>query len=186
LDDFYFRKKSGYGTGDLYVSYRKDVSNPLGWEKVENAGSVINSAGYDACALFHAENNIKKVYFVSNRSGGTGKMDLYVSSYNDGKFATPVLLKGINSSAEDMHFAPADGFIWTDRKGGYGKHDIWITTKRKGEYEWETPINLGGNINTSSDEGMPSITSDKSLFVFHSDRPGGNGKYDVYFAKPVK
>ncbi|MEJ7683204.1 MAG: hypothetical protein WKG06_36175 [Segetibacter sp.] len=73
-----------------------------------------------------------------------------------------------------------------DRKGGLGGDDIWITTKRKSEYEWEAPVNLGANINTPANEGMPSITSDKSLFVFHSDRPGGTGKYDIYFAKPAK
>jgi hypothetical protein len=48
------------------------------------------------------------------------------------------------------------------------------------------PVNLGANINTSSNEGMQSLTSDKSLFVFHSDRRGGKGKYDIYFAKPAR
>ena len=85
---------------------------------------------------------------------------------------------------KNSDFVPDEGFIWTNRKGGYGKHDIWITTKRESEYEWKAPTNIGENINTSSNEGLPSITTDKSLLVFHSDRPGGNGKYDIYFAKP--
>jgi TolB protein len=85
-----------------------------------------------------------------------------------------------------MHFVSDEGFIWTSRKGGIGGDDIWITTKRISGYEWQTRVNLGTNISTSSNEGMPSITSDRSLFVFHSDRPGGAGKYDIYFAKPTK
>ncbi|MGI8636582.1 MAG: hypothetical protein ACR2KZ_14390, partial [Segetibacter sp.] len=77
-----------------------------------------------------------------------------------------------------------EGFVWTNRKGGYGKEDLWISTKRLSVYQWGKSINLGPNINTPANEGMPTITSDKSLFAFHSDRPEGNGKYDIYFARP--
>lgn len=184
---FTSEKEGGYGTGDLYVSYRNDVSDPLGWEKAKNAGSDINSSEYDACALFHPEGKSQKVYFISGRQGGVGKGDLYVSSYNAGKFATPVLLKGVNSPGEDMHFVPDEGFIWANREGGLGGDDIWITPGRKSTYEWESPVPLGSNINTVANEGMPSMTQDRSLFVFHSDKPGsGMGKYDIYLAKPAK
>jgi len=185
---FTSEKKGGYGIADLYVSYRDDIHNPLGWGEPKNAGGVINkSSAWTACPLFHRENNVEKVYFTSNRKGGVGgDGDSYVSSYNNKKFTIPVLVKGINTAEGEMHFVPDEGFIWTNRKGGLGGDDIWITTKRKSEYEWETPVNLGANINTSANEGMPSITSDKSLFAFHSDRPNGAGKYDIYFAKPAK
>ncbi len=61
-----------------------------------------------------------------------------------------------------------------------------MTLKRKGEKEWQAPIPLGNNINTTYNEGMPSMTNDKSLFVFHSDRPSGKGKSDVYLANSAK
>lgn len=184
---FTSEKKGGYGKADLYVSYRKDPSNPFGWEPTKNAGPVINKKGaWTACALFHQEKNGEKLYFTSNREGGLGEGDSYVTSFKDGNFTNAVSVKGINTTEGEMHFVPDEGFIWTNRKGGIGGDDIWITTKRISEYEWQTPVDLGTNINTSSNEGMPSITNDKSLFVFHSDRPGGAGKYDIYFAKPAK
>lgn len=185
---FTSEKEGGYGKADLYLSYRQDVSNPLGWSEAKNAGSAINkvvnkSSIWTACPLFHEENGHVKVYFTSNR---TGEGDAYVSTYANGKFTTPVLIEGINTQKGEYHFAADEGFIWTDRNGGPGGHDIWITTKRKGTNQWSMPIPLGSNINTSSNEGMPSITNDKSLFVFHSDKPGGVGKEDIYFAHPSK
>lgn len=183
---FTSEKQGGFGTGDLYVSYRKDVSDPLGWGKAKNAGAAINSSDYDACALFHQEGKTQKVYFTSNRKGGVGKGDAYVSSYQSGKFTAPVLLKGLNSLGEEMHFVPDEGLIWANREGGCGGDDIWITLGRKSTYEWQTPTPLSNNINTTANEGMPSMTKDKSLFVFHSDRPGGKGKYDIYFATPTQ
>ena len=185
---FTSEKEGGYGKADLYLSYRQDVSNPLGWGEAKNAGSVINKVAnnrsiWTACPLFHEENGQAKVYFTSNR---TGSGDAYVSSYTNRKFTTPVKIKGINTEKGEYHFAPQEGLIWTDRNGGFGGSDIWITTKRKGTEEWETPIPLGSNINTPSNEEMPSITKDKSLFVFCSDKPGGAGKQDIYFAQPSK
>ncbi len=183
---FTSEKEGGYGTGDLYVSYRKDVLDPLGWGKAKNAGSVINSSEYDACAFFRREGTTQKVYFISDRKGGVGKGDLYSSSYQSGQFTAPVLLKGVNSSGSEMHFDPDEGYIWANREGGLGGDDIWITPGRKSTYEWESPIPLGNNINTAANEGMPSMTKDKSLFVFHSNKLGGEGKYDIYFAKTTK
>jgi Tol biopolymer transport system component len=185
---FTSEKEGSYGTADLYLSYREDISKPLGWGEAKNAGSAINKVEnkdsiWTACPLFHEENGHVNVYFTSNRSGAG---DVYVSSYANGKFTTPVLIQGINTEEGEYHFAPDEGFIWTNRNGGFGGSDIWITTKRKGSNEWSTPIPLGSNINTSSNEGMPSITKDKSLFVFDSDKPGGEGKEDIYFAQPSK
>lgn len=182
---FTSEKEGGFGKADLYLSYREDISNPLGWEEAKNAGSTINKVAnknsiWTACPLFLKENGLEKVYFTSNRTGGG---DAFVSSYNKGEFTAPIAIKEINTEKGEYHFVPDEGFIWTDRKGGPGGEDIWIT-KRKGNNEWSTPMPLGDNINTPSNEGMPSLTKDKSLFVFHSDRPGGEGKEDIYFARP--
>jgi hypothetical protein len=186
---FTSEKKGGYGgSADLYLSYRQDVSNTLGWGEAKNAGSEINKVAnkdsvWTACPLFHQENGHTKLYFTSGR---TGAGDAYVSSFENGKFTTPVPIKSINTEEGEYHFAPDEGFIWTNRKGGFGGSDIWITTKVKGTNEWSAPIPLGSNINTASNECMPSMTKDKFLFIFDSDKPGGKGKEDIYFAQPTK
>ena len=46
--------------------------------------------------------------------------------------------------------------------------------------QWETPENLGADINSSSDEFGPTISSDGNTLYFSSDRPGGLGDYDIW------
>lgn len=183
---FTSEKEGGVGTGDFYISYREDTSDPLAWEKAKNAGKNVNSIAYEGCAFYHKIEDGSNVYFSSNRTGGIGQGDIYVSTMKNGDFTIPIPVQAINSPEEDMHFEPIDGLIWTNRKGGLGGHDIWITTKRNDKSGWQTPVALGSNINSPYNEGLPSMIHDKSLFVFHSDRLGGKGKYDIYFGKPTK
>ncbi|MDX1586723.1 MAG: hypothetical protein R3222_08260 [Balneolaceae bacterium] len=175
-----------FSSGDLYISYRNDTSNPTGWEEAQPLNEQINSSNTEACPLLHIEGDKQKLYFVSNRPNGIGKLDIYVSTMTDrNTFSKPVLLKEVSSPSGDYHFEPSSGLIWSDREGGKGKTDLWIATKRTGEFTWTKPINLGKNINTSYPEGMPSITHDQSLLIFHSNRPGGYGRSDIYYAKDV-
>ncbi|WP_316783853.1 OmpA family protein [Pedobacter frigiditerrae] len=49
--------------------------------------------------------------------------------------------------------------------------------------EWSDPISLGGEINVNGYNSMqPYVTKDGKYFVFSSDRPGGSGKYDLWYA----
>lgn len=45
---------------------------------------------------------------------------------------------------------------------------------------WQTPVNLGSRINTTYDDGNPTLTTDNKLMVFHSQRSGGYGNDDLW------
>lgn len=48
--------------------------------------------------------------------------------------------------------------------------------------EWSEPIELGGNINVKGFNAMqPSVSKNGKYLIFSSDRPGGNGKYDLWY-----
>lgn len=183
---FASERKGGLGSLDLYMTYREDTSDPSGWEEVKHAGDMINSSLWDSCPFFYTEESLLKVYFTSGRGDEQAIGAAYVSTFNDGHFSVPMGLAGMNNTGNVMHFEPSNGLIWANRDGGFadGGDDLWTAPERTGMNKWEKPIPLGENINSSSNEGMPSITSDESLLIFHSDRPGGEGKYDIYFAKP--
>ena len=66
-------------------------------------------------------------------------------------------------------------------KGGFGGKDIWMVKKMKRD-EWSEPINLGDQINTSSDELFPFIHADGSLY-FASNGHVGMGGMDIYKAE---
>jgi Tol biopolymer transport system component len=63
----------------------------------------------------------------------------------------------------------ADGlvlFFISDRPGGYGLHDIWVTWRTTTHDPWSVPVNLGPTVNTSSREGSPEISADGRELYF--------------------
>ena len=88
---------------------------------------------------------------------------------------------------DDSHCHPtlsADGrymYLSSDRAGGYGGHDLYVSTFQNGE--WTTPMNLGARINTAGNELFPFMHEDGTLF-FASNGHAGLGGLDVFMAKP--
>lgn len=76
----------------------------------------------------------------------------------------------------------ADGqtFVFTacNRKGGYGKCDIYISKRTK--RGWSKPLNIGKPINTPDLERQPSLSPDGRTLYFTSDRPGTDGLEDIW------
>lgn len=66
----------------------------------------------------------------------------------------------------------------SDRKGGYGKSDLYMSVRSEGE--WSEPQNLGQRVNTSGNEYFPGFGPD-GLLVFSSDGHTKNlGQLDLY------
>ena len=97
----------------------------------------------------------------------------------------------INSPKDD--FGPeisADGlllYMATDRPGGKGDTDVWVSTRPTKNDEWDSPIHLEGPLNTSYSIWEVSLTTD-GLQLYFSDGPfsaflpGGHGNGDVWVA----
>jgi Tol biopolymer transport system component/phosphohistidine phosphatase SixA len=90
----------------------------------------------------------------------------------------------VNSSARD--FGPtcsADGlslYFDSNRPGGSGDQDIWVTTQPTAENPWGEPVNLGSIVNSSYSDSSPGITADGLSLFFNSDRPDGFGERDIW------
>jgi outer membrane protein OmpA-like peptidoglycan-associated protein len=79
----------------------------------------------------------------------------------------------------------ADGktlYFSSDRPGGYGGADIWVTTKQK-DGSWGVPANLGPKINTKGEEKTPFIHSDSETLYFSSDGLPGVGGQDIFYVR---
>jgi hypothetical protein len=177
-------KAGGFGEADLYFSYRENVDDDFGWNQARNLGELLNTDALEACPLLHQTPEHTELYYVSTRANGVGGADIYRSVLDQDKnqFQEPILFKEVSTKYHDKHFEPTNGFIWTDRKGGVGQDDIWIASYDEVEKKWRDPTCLDFPINTEHNEGMPSVTHDMSELFFHSDRPTGNGSYDIYVA----
>jgi hypothetical protein len=102
----YFRSNrtdlGGYGGFDIYVSQRDSLEDP--WEAPVNLGPTINGLSDEFCSAFSVDGHW--MIFVSNRSGGVGNQDLWISHRKDKRddfgWETPINLGApINSTAAE-------------------------------------------------------------------------------------
>jgi len=71
-------------------------------------------------------------------------------------------------------------YFGSNRSGGYGDDDIWVTTRPTVEDEWAVPTNLGSRVNSSSWDGGASLSADGLSLYFSSTRAGGYGNSDIW------
>ena len=103
-------------------------------------------------------------------------------------WTTPVNLGPVvNSTANDQHPSISkDGlslYFISNRAGGYGGNDIWVTQRADADAPWGPPQNLGPAINTEFSEFAPNLTIDGHRLYMNSDRPGLCGGSDLYVAR---
>ena len=161
------------------------------WETPVNLGTV-NSPGVDQHPAI--SKNGLSLYFVSDRPGGIGGWDIYVSQRPslDAPWGPATNLGStFNSPAtENAPDLSRDGhllFFGSNRPGGCGGSDIWVSYRRDthDDFAWETPINLGCSINTQFDEDGPTYFVDDdtgltSLYFTSLNRPNNIGDWDIY------
>jgi len=93
----------------------------------------------------------------------------------------------VNTAANEAgSFISRDGlslYIGSDRPGGCGGFDIWVSLRAGVDEAWGEPENLGCDINSSGLDAAPVLTIDGHRLYFHSDRPGGAGASDLYVSR---
>jgi len=105
----------------------------------------------------------------------------------DFTFGEPVNMGPLINS-EKQEWGPcisADGlefYISSNRDGGVGGYDLWVSTRQTTDDPWGQAMNLGELINSAEEDGNPTISSDGLELYFNSPRPGGLGGQDVYVA----
>ena len=80
-------------------------------------------------------------------------------------------------------FVSRDGktfYMASDRPGGLGGIDIWVSTRPGRDDPWGSPVNVGAPVNSTVNDFCPTSSRDGHLFYFVSNRPGGCGGDDVY------
>ena len=169
----------GYGDFDLYISY----NTPTGWSEPENMGPSINTEFWESSPSLSPDKNA--LYFSSNRPGGYGGRDLYVSyRMPNGKWS-PAENMGpdINTAGDELApFIHADNqtlYFTSNGLPGYGGTDIYLTRKIA-DRKWGKPENLGYPINTIENEGSLFVASNGSTAYYASDRADTRGGLDLY------
>ena len=102
-------------------------------------------------------------------------------------WTTPVNLGPVNSTSNDQHPSLSkDGlglYFISNRPGGYGMNDIWVTQRATVDAPWGPPQNLGPAVNTAYNDFAPDLTIDGHRLYINSDRPGECGGSDLYVVR---
>ena len=100
-------------------------------------------------------------------------------------WSTPVNLgPTVNSASGEAGPALSpDGlslYFYSDRAGGLGNNDIWVSHRATTSDPWGAPVNVGAPINSTATDFVPSFSSDGHWMFFASARAGGFGGADLY------
>jgi len=170
---------SGLGNFDLYISYQ----TPQGWSEPINLGSQINTEFWESSPSLSSDKST--LYFSSDRPGGYGGKDLYVSHrMPNGKWSEALNMgSSVNTAGDELApFIHADNntlYFTSDGLPGYGGSDLFVI-RRKSVNEWNEPENLGYPINTIENDGSLFIASNGVDAFYSSDRADSRGGLDLY------
>ena len=162
VNDGFTQLMTGSWDGDHIVSaYVMDIVNDEGTINTMPHYALINGKDY--------------LFFVSNRSGGEGGLDIWYSVDENGWKKPKNAGKKINSEGDEVTPFYHNGklFFSSDWHNGFGGLDLFYAN-RKGE-SFDKPINLGTTINSSYNDLSPSISVSQAMgrcdFYFASNKP---------------
>ncbi|MEM9326268.1 MAG: OmpA family protein [Bacteroidota bacterium] len=166
--------RKSYGNCDLYISTRINGQ----WTKPQNLGANVNSSYWDSQPALSAD--AKTLFFASNRPGGRGKRDIWMSRYEHDKWAKPENLGGaVNTPFDEttpfIHVNGESLFFASEGHPGLGGFDIYIS-EREGD-GWTDAENVGYPINDHRDQSALFITFDGSEAYFTGDYQEGSYIY---------
>jgi Tol biopolymer transport system component len=185
-------RPGGFGSSDIWVSARTHTHDDFSWQTPVNLGEGVNSAAFDAGSTFFEDDDtrIPKLFFVNNRPGGVGDFDIYVSALSAGSFGPAALVPELSSPQRDavpsIRFDGLEIFLQSNRPGGFGLLDLWVSTRETTLDAWSNPANLGATVNTAFAEVQAAVSSDRETLFFASNRPGGFGEFDLYMTQRTK
>lgn len=127
-----------------------------------------------------------QLYFHSNREGGFGKEDIYISKKDGNTWSEPKNMGGVINSyyIDATPFITEDGnmlIFSSDRPGGEGGLDIWVSIKTNGE--WTKPFNLGERVNTRYNEKYPIFV--EGILFWASDYKDLFGYSDIFISQNI-
>jgi len=137
------------------------------------------------------------LYFNTERKrpDGSWYYDVWVTTRNkkEDVWGQPVELEINTDAFEGAPSLSADGlemYFVSDRPGGSGSVDIWVTERKTKDSQWGAAVNLGPTVNCAAAENGPSISADglelyfsEAIWSSPSPRTGGMGSSDIWVIK---
>jgi len=172
--------KDTKGDGNLYeCKLEGDV-----WSKPKKLNKYINTKHHESSASY--SNDGKTLYFVSNKPGGFGNHDMYVTKWDETKqdWAEAKNLGSVLNTKHDEEAVlihPDGKTLYFSSRGHktMGNYDIFKSTLKE-DGSWSTPENIGYPINTVDDDVFFVINASGRRGYYSSFKDDGHGEKDIY------
>jgi outer membrane protein OmpA-like peptidoglycan-associated protein len=172
--------KDDAGDGNIY-STTLDGDK---WSTPVKLSKNINSKYWEPSAFISADGHT--IYFSSNRPGGYGGRDIYVSQKTSngdwGKASNmgPVINTEFDEDAPFIHPDGVTLFFGSNGHKTMGGFDIFYSTLSEDGRTWQPPINVGYPINSPDDDVFYVVSPDKTKAYYTSFKENGYGEKDNY------
>lgn len=167
---------------DIYTSDFADDK----WSEVRPISDRVNDpVWWDSQPSISADG--MTLYFASNRPGGKGGIDIYMTKKMiNGEWGAPVNLGDsintpYNEKSPFIHSDSQTLYFSSDGHPGMGKYDIFYS-RGDAKGGWKNPVNIGKPINTEGDDVGFFVSTDgeTGYFCSNTQLSGHVGGYDVY------
>lgn len=151
--------RNGWGSCDLYESIKTGEI----WSLPKNLGPNVNSPDWESQPSLSADG--RTLYFVSDRRGGQGRRDIWLSNLDaKGNWTRARNLgKEVNTVYDEIspfiHVNNRTLYFASNGLAGFGGYDIYYK-ERDESGKWTETINMGAPINTHEDQFSLFVTSD--------------------------
>lgn len=194
-DDYEYKLKQVYSqiasktiTDPMLSSYNQDI-----WYTMINDTSVagLYHPGYpincvlpnSICSKYSDPNS----YIVINQFKPTGGIDrgfsITTKTEDDFTFAEPIFIEGFNKASSEVNLTASNDakILIIAQQSTHGDMDLYVSYQ-KDRTHYSPPIPLEG-LNTENRETTPWLTEDSKTLYFATDRPGGYGGKDIWYAQ---
>jgi outer membrane protein OmpA-like peptidoglycan-associated protein/tetratricopeptide (TPR) repeat protein len=169
------------GNGNLYFSQRKGST----WTKIKSLGKNINSIYWEAYGFITPDG--KTLYLASNRPGGMGELDIWISEPDEnGAWNRPVNCgKTINTPYNENtpFFDPSSNTMLFSSAGhtNMGGYDQFRSVYKNGS--WSQPLGLPYSLNNTTDD-INFLYDDDTKYFTTSLYNEEKGSRNIYILKP--
>jgi hypothetical protein len=178
-------------SGDFEICYTFNTDSTAFADPL--SADFLNSDSNELYPCF--DSDFRNLYFCSDREKGVynifqAKMDSslqkitsLLSQTQPLEIAADLILSSDQEDKCPFIFENTMVFA-SNRTGGFGGYDLYYSKFEEGD--WGAPVNFGEKINSEYDEYRPILLDEgvdlnRNMMVFSSNRPGGQGGFDLYF-----
>jgi len=161
------------------------------WSEPVHLGPLVNSDANEQGPAI--SRNGLSLFFGSARPDSIGNFDIWVSQRGcvGDPWGPPINVVGLNSTSLDtLPSLSPDGhwmFFTSSRPGGSGDADLWAAYRadRHNDFGWETPINLGSDVNSALFDAAPELTRKRGKVgpLLYFARGPNNNALDIYVSE---